>query len=200
MNALLKILFTLTAITFVWSAINPHDYFTWFLEIFPVIIGSYFIYKTYNRFRLTDLTYSLLFIHAIILMMGGHYTYALVPAGNWAKDMLDLARNNYDRLGHLAQGFVPAMLLREIFIRNNIIANRRWMFILIVSTCLAFSAYYEIFEAAIAMFIGTASDSFLGTQGDVWDTQWDMFCALIGAVSALLLLNKAQDKQIKKIN
>jgi putative membrane protein len=191
-----RILLTLFAAVFVWSLIHPHDYFTWFLEVFPAIIGIVLIIAMRNRFPLTPLLLTLLTIHAIILMVGGHYTYAEVPMGFWMRDVFHTARNNYDRIGHFAQGFVPAMVAREILIRRDVVRGRGWRYFIIVSICLAISAAYELLEWRVSVATGTAGDSFLGTQGDVWDTQEDMATALIGALMAPLLLGRLHDRQL----
>ena len=180
----------------VWSGVAPFDRLTWLLELAPGFAGLGLMAWTWRRFPLTPLVASLIAIHIIILAIGGHYTYALVPAGNWVRDWLGLTRNHYVRLGHLAQGFVPAMIARELFIRHNVIAKRAWMPFLIVCVCLAISATYELFEWGTALILGQASDAFLGTQGDVWDTQTDMFLAGVGAVSALILLPRWHDRQL----
>ena len=186
-------------IVLIWSGINPYDYFTWFLEVFPAILGLLILTITYKKFRLTPLVYTLILIHCIILMIGGHYTYALVPFFDTIKELFDQTRNNYDKLGHLAQGFIPAMITREILIRKNIILFPYWRDFFIVCFCLAFSALYEITEWLIAIITGTQAESFLGTQGYIWDTQSDMFYALLGAVLALLFLGKIHDKQLKNL-
>ncbi len=180
----------------VWSGIEPHDRFTWFLEVAPVLIGLPIVIATHRRFPLTPLLYLLLTLHAVILMVGGKYTYAEVPAGFWVQDLLGLARNHYDRLGHFAQGFVPAILAREILSRRSPLRGSRWLGFVVVSICLAFSAFYELIEWWTAAASGEAADAFLGTQGDQWDTQWDMFLALIGAISSLLLLSRVHDRQL----
>jgi putative membrane protein len=189
------LLFVLSLV-FVWSAIRPHDYFTWFLEVLPVIIALPILIFTYKKFPLTSLVYGFILLHAIILMVGGHYTYAEVPLFNWLKDTFDLSRNYYDRVGHVAQGFVPAMVAREILLRKNIVKQGAWLFFIVCSICLSISACYEFIEWWVAVGSGTAAEAFLGTQGDVWDTQWDMFLALIGAIVAQLLLAKIHDKQM----
>ena len=181
---------------FVWSGMHPHDYFTWVLEVFPAIIGLVVLLLTYKKFKFTDLVYTLFWIHAIILLVGGHYTYEKIPLFDWVKEWFHFSRNHYDRLGHFAQGFVPAMVTREIVIRKNIINGKGWRFFFIVCTCLAISALYELFEWWVSVATGTAAQAFLGTQGDVWDTQWDMFFALVGSIIALLTLSKFQDRQI----
>ena len=183
----------------VWSAIGCHDLLTWALEVAPAIAGLAIILPTWRRFPLTPLLCTLIAIHMIILAVGGHYTYALVPAGNWVKDWLGLSRNHYDRLGHFAQGFVPAMIARELFLRLGVVAKHGWRNFLIVSLCLGISAFYELIEWTVALVLGETSDSFLGTQGDVWDTQTDMFLALLGACLALLFLSKWHDRQLARI-
>jgi len=182
---------------FVWSLIRPHDYFTWFLEVFPAIIGFVLLAATYRKFPLTPLLYTLVILHAAILIIGGHYTYAEVPLGFWMEKVFDTARNDYDRIGHFAQGFVPAILAREILIRKNVVRSRGWLYFIIVSICLAFSALYELFEWRVAVASGSSADAFLGTQGDVWDTQEDMATALIGALLAPLLLGRIHDRQLR---
>jgi len=183
----------------VWSGIEPHDRFTWFLEVAPVLIGLPIVIATGRRFPLTPLLYVLLTIHAVILMVGGKYTYAEVPAGFWVQDLLGLERNHYDRLGHFAQGFVPAILAREILWRRSPLRGSRWLGFVVVAICLAFSAFYELIEWWTAAASGEAADAFLGTQGDPWDTQWDMFLALLGALSALLLLRRVHDRQLASL-
>ena len=181
------------------SAVGPHDRFTWLLEVFPVLIGLALLFATGRRFPLTPLLYRLLFLHALILMLGGHYTYARVPLGDWARDLLDLSRNPYDRIGHFAQGFIPAILAREILLRRSPLQPGKWLFFLAASVCLAFSALYELFEWGTAMATGEAAADFLGTQGDVWDTQWDMFLALAGALTAQPLLSRRHDRELKSL-
>ena len=179
------------------SGFGPADRLTWVLEVLPVMIGAPLLAATYRRWPLTPLLYRLLFLHAVILMVGGHYTYAEVPVGFWVQDWFELSRNHYDRLGHLAQGFVPAILAREILSRWSPLTGSRWLPVLVVSVCLAFSAFYELAEWWAALAVGEAADAFLGTQGDVWDTQWDMFLALTGAVLSLLLLSRLHDRQLR---
>jgi putative membrane protein len=181
----------------VWSAIRPHDYFTWLLEVFPALIGIVIVLATRKRFPLTTLLYTLLCIHAIILMVGGHYTYAEVPFGFWMQRAFGLARNDYDRIGHFAQGFVPAILSREILIRFGVVRRRGWLFFIVVSICLAISAAYELLEWSVSIATGSKGDAFLGTQGDVWDTQKDMLLALIGAIVAQLALSRWHERQIE---
>jgi len=180
----------------VWSGYRPHDYFTWILEVFPAIIAGVVLVAIYPRVRLTNLLYVLILIHAIILMIGGHYTYAEMPLFNWLRDAFHLSRNYYDRLGHLAQGFIPAMIAREVLVRNRVVNGNGWLFLIVTAVTLAISACYEFLEWWVAVASGTAADAFLGTQGDVWDTQWDMFLALCGAVAAQLLLARWQDREL----
>lgn len=182
-----------------WSGINPKDYFTWFLEVLPALIGLVVIAVTYNKFRLTTLAYLLILIHCIILMVGGHYTYAEVPLFNWLRDTFNMARNNYDKLGHLAQGFIPAIIVREILLRREIVAKKGWLPFITVCICLAISAFYELLEWWAALLSGEAAEAFLGTQGYAWDTQSDMGLALLGAAAALLLLSKMHDRQLRDI-
>ena len=182
-----------------WSGVAPHDRFTWLLEVAPVLIGVPVLLATGRRFPLTPLLYTLLAVHACILMVGGKYTYAEVPAGFWVSEALGLARNHYDRLGHFAQGFIPAILAREILVRTSPLRGSRWLPFVAIAFCLAFSAFYEMIEWWTAVLAGASSTAFLGTQGDVWDTQWDMFLALIGAVSALLVLSLAHDRQLARL-
>jgi putative membrane protein len=157
------------------------------------------LFLTRERFPLTSLAYWLILIHSIILMVGGHYTYAEVPAGDWVRDLTGGERNNYDKLGHLAQGFIPAIVVREILVRNYVVAKRSWLAVIVVSICLAFSAFYELIEWWVALLSAEAAESFLGTQGYVWDTQSDMFLALLGAVIALLMLSRIHDRQIREL-
>lgn len=192
------VLLALTFIALVVSGINPYERTTWYLEVAPVVIGAAILIATYRRFRLTPLLYRLIFVHALILILGGHYTYARVPLGFWAQDLFDLARNHYDRLGHFAQGFVPALLARELLLRRTPLRPGGWLFFLVVCVCLGFSATYELLEWASAVIGGAAADEFLGTQGDVWDTQWDMFMALVGAVSALIALSRVHDRALAR--
>jgi putative membrane protein len=178
------------------SGIHPHDYFTWVLEVFPVLIGVPILVWVYPRFRFTRLVYTLLWLHAIILMVGGHYTYAQVPLGVWMEHAFGFARNHYDRIGHFAQGFIPALLAREIFIRTSPLRESRWLPFVVICFCLAFSAFYELIEFWTALASGSAATDFLGTQGDPWDTQWDMQLALIGAIVSLLTLSRVHDRQL----
>jgi putative membrane protein len=185
-----------TGLVLVWSGIEPFERGTWWLEVAPVLIGAPVLVVTSSAFRLSPLLYRLLFLHAVILVVGGHYTYARVPVGFWAQDLLDLSRNHYDRIGHFAQGFIPAILVREILMRLSPLQRGRWLFFLVVCVCLAFSAFYELIEWWAALIGGDSAESFLGTQGDVWDTQWDMFLALVGAISAQCLLGRAHDRSM----
>ena len=184
---------------FIWSLINPMDLFTWFLEVLPAVIGLIVIIITYKRFRLTNIVYVLILIHSIILIIGGHYTYAEMPAFNWLRDTFDLSRNYYDRLGHFAQGFIPAIIIREILLRTSSLRRGKLLNFLVICTCLAISASYELIEWGVAEATGSAADAFLGTQGDIWDTQWDMFMALIGSISSLLLLSRDHDRVLGTI-
>jgi putative membrane protein len=193
------VLLALCVAALVVSAIGPYDRLTWLLEVVPVLIGIPILVATRRRFPLTPLLYRLLFLHALILIVGGHYTYARVPVGFWVQELLDLSRNHYDRLGHLAQGFVPAILAREIMRRKLPAVTGAWLFGLVVAVCLAFSAFYELIEWWSALLGGEAADSFLGTQGDVWDTQWDMFLALCGAVAGQLSLARVHDRQLESV-
>ena len=181
----------------VWSGVNPFDYMTWALEVAPAVIGAIVLWLTRRSFPLTRLVYGLILAHCIILMVGGHYTYAKVPAFDWLRDAFDMTRNNYDKLGHFAQGFVPAMVAREITVRNAVFKNAPWRNFFIVCFCLGFSAFYELIEWWVALLSDEAAESFLGTQGYVWDTQSDMFWALCGAVLALALLGRWHDRQLQ---
>jgi putative membrane protein len=193
------ILLAVVTIVFVWSGIAPHDRFTWVLEVFPVILAVPILLYVYPRFRFTPLVYTLIAIHAVILMLGGKYTYAEVPFGFWMQDMFGFARNHYDRIGHFVQGFVPAMVAREILSRRSPLRGTRWLPFVVVCFCLAFSALYELIEFWIALATGEAAEAFLGTQGDPWDTQWDMMLALVGAVTALVLLSPLHDRQLRRV-
>jgi putative membrane protein len=193
------VLFALFLAALLWSAIRPLEYFTWFLEVFPALLGVVVMLATHKRFPLTTLLTVLLFVHAIILIVGGHYTYAEVPLGFWMQDVFGFTRNHYDRIGHFAQGFVPAILAREILLRFDVIRGRRWLFFVVVSICLAVSATYELFEWLVAVASGSKGDAFLGTQGDVWDTQKDMALATIGAIAAQLVLGRAHDRQLARM-
>ncbi len=183
----------------VWSGIRPHDRFTWLLEVAPVLLGLPLLIYLRPTLRLTRLVYTLLWVHAVILMVGGRYTYAEVPLGFWLQDVFGFARNHYDRIGHFAQGFVPAMLAREVFIRRSPLRGSRWLPFVVVCFCLAFSALYELIEFWTALASGEAAEAFLGTQGDVWDTQWDMQMALLGAITALATLSGPHDRELKHL-
>jgi putative membrane protein len=194
-----QILLGLVAAALVVSRIGPYDPVTWFLEIVPILIIAPILIVTYRKFPLTPLLYRLLFVHALILILGGHYTYARVPVGYWFQDLLDLSRNHYDRLGHFAQGFIPAILVREILLRRSPLVRGKWLFFLTVSVCLAFSAFYEFTEWWAAVAGGEGAENFLGTQGDIWDTQWDMFLAFTGAITSQLILSKVHDRQMERL-
>lgn len=178
------------------SYVNPHDRFTWWLEVLPAIVAAALLAQTYWRFRFSDLAYILIFIHALILLIGGHYTYAEVPAFNWLRDALDLSRNHYDRVGHFAQGFVPAIIARELLLRTSPMQRGKWLFAVIVLSCTGISAIYELIEWGTSAAAGEAAEAFLGTQGDIWDTQKDMALALVGAITALLLLARRHDSSM----
>ncbi|MBM4014175.1 MAG: DUF2238 domain-containing protein [Planctomycetes bacterium] len=193
------VLLLLIAVATALSAVAPHDYPTWALEAAPVLIAAPLLLATARRFPLTPLLWRLLFLHALVLLVGAHWTYARVPLGDWAKEAFGLARNPYDRLGHFAQGFVPALLVRELLLRLDVVRGRGWRFVIVAAIVLAFSALYELFEWATALLIGAAADSFLGSQGDPWDTQNDMFLALVGALLAQALLSRAQERQIEAV-
>jgi putative membrane protein len=195
----LLLFLALFAAVLAWSAIHPHDYFTWVLEIFPALIALAVLSLTYRRFQFTTLVYVLILIHACILFVGGHYTYAEVPLFNWIRDHFHMARNDYDRLGHFAQGFVPALVAREVLLRRKIVLRRGWLFFIVWSICLAISAAYELLEWRVSVATGSAGDSFLGTQGDPWDTQEDMATAAVGALAALLLFSGWQDRLISRL-
>jgi len=193
------ILLGIFLLIFIWSAINPKDWFTWVLEVLPAVIGLIIILATYRRFRLTTLVYILITMHASILVIGGHYTYAEMPFFNWLQDTFELSRNYYDRLGHFVQGFVPAIIVREILLRKSPLQPGRLLFFIVVCICLAISATYEFIEWGVAIASGSEAEAFLGTQGDVWDTQWDMLLALIGAIISLLFLSKLHDRYLCRI-
>jgi putative membrane protein len=191
---ILGLLFTLTI-----SLIQPYGLAIWFLETLPVIVGLPVLMLTHRRFPLTSLAYRLLFLHALILILGAHYTYARVPLGFWLQDIFDFSRNHYDRIGHLAQGFIPAILAREILIRKTRLISGGWLFFLVTCVCLSISVCYEFIEWWVAVLTGAAADDFLATQGDIWDTQWDMFMAMIGAISAQLLFGRYHDGLLKSL-
>lgn len=187
-------------IVLIWSAINPHDYFTWILEVFPALIGLGILFVTKNKFPLTDITYILILVHCCILFVGGHYTYAEVPLFDWIKEYFGQDRNNYDKVGHVAQGFVPAIIIREVFLRKQVVKKGMWLSVIVIFFCLGISAMYELLEWLVAELSGEGADAFLGTQGYTWDTQSDMLCAMIGAISSLILFSKLQNKQLSKIS
>jgi putative membrane protein len=193
------ILLFIGAIALVISAIHPADRMTWWLEVFPIFIAVPILLLTARRFPLTPLAYRLVLIHAIILMVGGHYTYAKVPLGFWMEEWFGFARNHYDRIGHFAQGFVPAIIAREILLRKSPLKRGGWLFTIVTALCLAISACYEFVEWFAAVAGGSSADAFLGTQGDVWDTQWDMFMAFIGAMVAQILLARVHDKELTRL-
>jgi len=182
-----------------WSGIAPHDYFTWFLEVLPALIGVAVLLMIYPRYKLTNLSYTLILIHAIILMVGGHYTYAEVPLFDWIKEAFQQSRNNYDKVGHFAQGFIPAIIAREVLIRDHIVNIKAWLNVFVVALCMAISAAYEFLEWGVAEMTGESSDAFLGTQGYAWDTQSDMLYATVGSIIALILLSKFHNQAIEKL-
>lgn len=192
-------LLALTLGVLAWSGIEPKDRFTWFLEVLPVLLALPLLAWTWRRFPFTPLAYGLMALHGVILMVGGHYTYAEMPLFDWVRDAFGLARNHYDRLGHVAQGFIPAIVAREILLRTSPLKPGGWLFFLTTCFCLAFSAFYEMIEWWVAVASGDEAVAFLATQGDVWDTQWDMFLALLGALSSLLLLNRWHDRQLRPL-
>ena len=183
----------------IWSGIDPKDQFTWFLEVFPALIGTVILIFTYTRHPLTPLLYILILIHCVILMVGGHYTYADVPLFDTLSDWANWERNNYDKIGHFAQGFIPAMIVREILVRCQAVKNTAGLNTFIISFCLAFSAFYELIEWWVAELSGESAEAFLGTQGYAWDTQSDMFLALIGSLCALFLLSALHDRQLQQL-
>lgn len=193
------VLLALCSVALLISGWAPYDRATWVMEVVPVLVGAPLLVATYGRFRLSELLYRLLFLHALILILGGHYTYARVPVGFWLQDVFDFSRNHYDRIGHLAQGFIPAILTREILLRKSPLIPGGWLFLCVTSICLAISAVYEMLEWWAAIAWGEAADSFLGTQGDVWDTQWDMFLALVGAIAAQVFLKRSHDRSLSRL-
>ena len=186
-------------IALAWSRISPFDTLTWYLEIFPIAIVYPVMFATARRHPLTSMLYILIAFHSLILVLGAHYTYARVPLGFWFQDLLDLSRNNYDRLGHLAQGFIPAIAVREVYKRWSPVKDGAWLAFVTVATCLAISACYEFVEWWTAIAAGVAAEDFLATQGDIWDTQWDMFLALLGAIAAVVTLSGVHDRAILKL-
>jgi putative membrane protein len=196
----IRIFIILFFIGLIVSGIYPHDYFTWILEVFPGIIGFIVLMFSFRRFRFTDFTYIFILIHCYILFIGGHYTYAEVPLFDWIKELFHQSRNNYDKVGHFAQGFIPAIVVRELFVRLEIVKRGKWLSFLCVCVCLSISACYELFEWFVAVASGQSAEAFLGTQGYVWDTQSDMLFALIGAVCMVVFVSGIQDKYIDKIS
>ncbi len=196
----LSFLLFVLSVVFAWSAIRPHDYFTWYLEVFPVLIALPLLVITYRKFPLTNLLYGLIVVHMIILMVGGHYTYAEMPLFSWLRDYYGWDRNYYDRLGHVAQGFVPAMVAREILLRTSPLKPGKWLFFIVVCICLAISAFYEFVEWWVALASGSDAVAFLATQGDIWDTHWDMFLAFLGAIVAQLMLAKMHLRQMERMH
>jgi putative membrane protein len=194
----LLFLFAIFFIVLIWSAIKPKDYFTWILEVTPGIVGFIVLFITHKRFRFTDFIYTLILIHCCILFVGGHYTYAEVPLFDWVKELLHGARNNYDKVGHFAQGFVPALIAREMLLRLKIVNSRAWTGYLVVSIALAISALYELIEWWTALLTGESAEAFLGTQGYIWDTQSDMFWAFAGSLAAVVLFSRYHDRKIKE--
>jgi putative membrane protein len=190
------VLLGLTLLALLVSALAPYDRATWWMEVAPVLIALPILLVTWRGFPLTPLLYRLIFLHALVLILGGYYTYARVPVGFWVQDLFDLGRNHYDRLGHLVQGFVPALVAREILLRRSPLVPGKWLFFLVTCVTLAISATYELVEWATAVLVGEGAMEFLGTQGDPWDSQWDMFLALIGAIAAQLLLARVQDREL----
>ena len=182
----------------IWSGIRPKDYFTWILEVAPGVAGFIVLCVTYKRFRFTDFIYTMILIHCCILFVGGHYTYAEVPLFHWIKEWVHGVRNNYDKVGHFAQGFFPALIARELLIRLKIVNSRAWTGMFVISIALAISALYELIEWWTALLTGESAEAFLGTQGYVWDTQSDMYWALIGSLVAIIFLSKYHDTKIRK--
>lgn len=183
----------------IWSAINPFEYFTWFLEILPALVGILVVVFTFKRFQFTNLVYVLIFLHCVILIIGGHYTYAEVPLFDWIQETFQHSRNNYDKIGHFAQGFVPAMITRELLLRKNVISGRKWLNFIVVCIAMAISVTYEFIEWGVSLSTGEGGDAFLGTQGYIWDTQSDMLFATLGAILALVFLGKLHDKQLRNL-
>ena len=198
----MKLIYTLlilTVVLFIWSAINPFEYFTWFLEVLPALIGIIILIVTFKRFRFTNVVYILIFLHCAILIIGGHYTYAEVPLFDWIQETFNQSRNNYDKVGHFAQGFVPAMIIREILIRKDVVRSNEWLNFVVVCIAMAISVTYEFIEWAVSLGTREGGDAFLGTQGYIWDTQSDMLYATVGAIFALIFMSKIHNRQIEKI-
>jgi putative membrane protein len=194
-TALLVIFFAVL----LWSAVHPHDYFTWFLEVVPALVALAILSATYRSFQFTTLVYMFMLLHASVLMVGGHYTYAEVPIGNWFRDHFHLARNHYDRLGHFMQGFVPALVAREVLLRRQIVRRSGWLAFIVFAICMMISALYELFEYGVAAATGSAADAFLGSQGDPWDTQNDMLMCMIGSLAALVTMSRWHDRCLEKL-
>jgi putative membrane protein len=192
-------LLTTVIVVILWSAWEPYDRFTWWLEVSPGLVGLVVLLATYRRFRFTILCYTLIALHICVLCVGGHYTYARVPLFDWLRPIFAWQRNNYDRLGHFMQGFVPAIIAREVIIRFGILVRKNWLPFLVLSICLAISALYELIEWWTALLSGAAANDFLGSQGDVWDTQSDMCVALVGAVAAVVFLSAIHNRAIRKL-
>ena len=186
--------------TLVWSGFHPKDYLTWAMEVAPAVIGLLMLWATRRSFPFTTLVYVFILVHCVILMVGGHYTYAEVPLGDWVRPLFDFQRNHYDKLGHFAQGFVPALIAREILLRRRVLARRGWLGFLVLCICLALSAAYELIEWAVATLSTQGAAAFLGTQGDVWDTQSDMAFAGLGALVALITMRRLHDRQLRKFS
>ncbi len=195
-----RLFIVLMLLGLILSGIAPHDYFTWILEVIPAVIALIILMLTRSTFPMSEMAYTLILLHAWVLYIGGHYTYAEVPLFDWIKDLLHQDRNNYDKVGHFIQGFVPAIITRELLIRKQVVSKKGWLFFLSTCVCLAISAVYELIEALVAIMTGESADAFLGTQGYVWDTQTDMLCALIGALCALSFLSPWHDRSIGKLN
>jgi putative membrane protein len=192
-------LLAITAVLLGVSAYHPFEMGTWWLEVLPILVAVPILIATYRRFPLTPLAYTLIFVHACILMLGGHYTYSRVPLGFWLQDLFDFSRNHYDRIGHIAQGFIPAVIAREVLLRRTPLRRGGWLFFIVCCVCLAISVCYEFIEWWAALIGGEGATEFLGTQGDVWDTQWDMLMALIGSIVAQVTLSRLHDRQLTRI-
>ena len=193
------VLLALGVAALVVSGVRPLDRLTWVLEVFPAVAGTLLLVALYRRFRFTPLVYRLVLLHALVLILGGHYSYAKVPLGYWMQDALNLSRNPYDRVGHFMQGFVPAVIAREVLLRRTPLKRGGWLSFLTVAVCLGFSAFYEFTEWWAALLGGEAADAFLGTQGDQWDTQWDMFMCFTGSILSLLIFSRLHDRQLSRL-
>lgn len=193
------VLLAAIVVALVVSGVSPHDRLTWSLEVAPVVAAAALLCLTARRFPLTPLAYRLIALHALLLIVGGHYTYERVPLGAWAADAFGWSRNHYDRLGHFVQGFVPAIVAREVLLRRSPLRRGGWTFVLVTSVCLSVSALFEMCEWSAALALGANADAYLATQGDPWDTQWDMFLALVGAALAQLFLSRLHDREIKAL-